>query len=351
MLRLDVPFTPDGDYPAFLAERGDMLNSVHFSLHDPALADARQRMELRDMPTIIAGLKALGDTPKYVLMNSRLHAPDKYFSAQSLDDTGQRLASLLEEVGINGLIFSDPYYLQALSDAHPDLAGKLEAVPSVNTLLDSAERAFSMLDMIDGTSFKPPTKLVLDRALNRDMTRLSATASQIRAILPTMKLHLIANEGCLYQCPYKPAHDGHVALVNEGLCGERIFAMNRDFGCVRRLLDDPGAMLASPFIRPEDMSRYEGIVDGIKLCGRNKGTEFLKRAITAYIDGKYTGNLLDLMDAMGDLSDRVNLPNEQFPDDFFERVTECNKACRACGWCATLADKITTRMDPGLPRM
>ena len=223
-------------------------------------------------------------------MNTRLHAPDKYFSTESLDATGALLSHFVKTSSIDGLVFADPYYLQALSDAHPDLAGNLEAVPSVNALLDSADRTFAMLDMIAGTTFKPPTKLVLDRSLNRDMPRLTETSERIRAAHPSMNLHLIANEGCLYQCPYKPAHDAHIALVNEGLCGERTFAMNRDFGCVRRLLSEPGAMLASPFIRPEDIKRYDHLVDGIKLCGRNKGTPFFRRTITAYMDGRYTGN-------------------------------------------------------------
>lgn len=348
MLPLDVPFTPDPDYIRFLTHRRDTLCSVHFSIHDPGLSDARQLMERQNADRILSGLNELGSIPKYALMNGRLHAPDKYFSETALSATGHILNTLVEQGNINGLIFSDAYYLQALSDAHPGLAEKLEAGPSVNTMLDSSSRAFALLDMIEQTRFKPPTRLVLDRSLNRNMERLEKTARRIRSVYPKMKLHLIANEGCLYQCPYKPAHDAHIALVNEGLCGERTFAMNRDFGCIRRLLTDKGAMLASPFIRPEDISQYEGLIDGIKLCGRNRGTPFLARAITAYREKRYSGNLLDLMDAMGDLSDRVNLPNDQIPEDFLNRVTTCNKACIQCGWCVNVAQQIMTRTDPGL---
>lgn len=351
MLPLDVPFVPDGDYPQFLADRRDALASVHFSLHHPDMADARQIMERRDLTVIISGLRPLGDIPKYVLMNARLHAPDKYFSATHLDATARLLARLADEAGLAGLVFADPYYLQALSDAHPDLADRLEAVPSVNAMLDSPNRAFAMLDMIDATAFRQPGRLVLDRALNRDMQRLTEMSTRLKNALPTMKLHLIANEGCLYHCPYKPAHDAHVALVNEDLCGERTFAINRDFGCVRRMLSEPGTILSSPFIRPEDTRHYEGLVDGIKLCGRNRGVEFLKRAMTAYLEGKYSGNLLDLMDAMGDLADHMTVPNERLPNDFLERVTECGKECSACGWCAALSKKVMARVDPGLPRL
>jgi len=351
MLPLDVPFIPDGEYPDFLAGHADALTSVHFSLHDPSVADARQLMDRHDRKTILSGLRKLDGVAKFVLMNTRLHAPEKYFDTSGLDTTARRLETLLDSAGLNGIIFADPYFLQAFSDSQPDIAARLEAIPSVNALLDSADRAFAMLDMIAGTAFKPPTRLVLDRSLNRDTKRLEETSARLREACPDMKLHLLANEGCLLQCPYKPAHDAHIALVNEGLCSERTFAMNRDFGCIRRLLDDPGSMLASPFIRPEDMERYEPHVDGIKLCGRNRGAAFLKRTLKAYLAGKYRGNLLDLMDAMGDLSDRVDIPNHKLPDDFAALVTACAKDCRKCGWCAARMKTIASRTDPGLIRL
>jgi len=350
-MRFDVPFTPDDDYPDFLAGHSQWLGSIHFSLNDPALADARQRSTQWATSDFLEGLAKLGGIPKYVLLNTRLHVPSAYFDSQRLEATAERLAFLSEKSALTGLIFADTYYLQALSDAHPDIARKLEAVPSINCLPDSPERVFSMLDTISHTHFLPPAKLVLDRSLNRDLKRLTDTVGAIKKHYPDLHVHLMANEGCLLACPFKPAHDAHIGMVVESLCGDRTFAMNREFGCIRRLLNEPGAFLASPFIRPEDVTRYEALVDGIKLCGRNKGTPFLKRVITAYGKERYSGNLLDLMDAMGDLEDKVSIPNKDIPDEYFPRVTTCDKACAPCGWCRTLAEKIITRMDPGLEKM
>lgn len=351
MITLDVPFVPHGDYPEFLHSHQEHLASVHFSLYDPALSDARQRLEEQKLDAILEGLAPLTGIPKYVLLNTRIHSPEKYFSNEALAATADRLALLKESADINGLIFSDPYYLQALSDSHPEIACQLEAVPSVNAMLDSAQRAFAMLDMIGRTRFRPPGKLVLDRSLNRDLSRLEDVSQRLKAREPDIRLDLIANEGCLLNCPYKPAHDAHIAMVNEGLCGDRTFAMNRDFGCIRHIMQDPSTILESPFIRPEDMDQYAPLVHGIKLCGRNKGTHFLKQTITAYIQREYDGNLLDLMDAMGDLSDRLTVPNGTLPPDFLAKVTDCGKSCRACGWCSELADKVITRTDPGLQRL
>lgn len=346
---LDVPFIPDPDYAGLLADLGQRVRSVHFSLSSPLVQDARQRLEKGDTARLIRGLNRLPGPRKYVLMNGRVHAPQRYFDRDGLARTGRLLARMADEAGVRGVVFADAYHLAALAERCPETAARLEAVPSVNCLPDAPDKIFALLDMIGRTGFRPPSRLVLDRSLNRNPERLAVTAGSVRRAYPDMELLLMANEGCLYQCPYKPAHDAHIALVNEGLCGERTFALNRDLGCVRRMLTDPGALLASPFIRPEDQARYTGFVDGIKLCGRNRGAPFLSRAVTAYAQGRYEGNLLDLMDAMGDLADRVTIPNHALPDDFADRVAECDKRCAACGWCAAVMDRIAERTDPGLP--
>ncbi|WP_207262917.1 hypothetical protein [Desulfovibrio sp. Huiquan2017] len=354
---LDVPFLPRDDYVTFLRERSDRLASVHFSLHDPRVPNARQRLgaagaipdATADVETVIRGLNRLPGVDRFLLMNGRMHRPERYFDQAGLHRTADLLERLADEAGLTGVVFADGYYLQALSDARPEVCERLEAVPSVNAMPDTPARVFALLDLIAETAFRPPSRLVADRALNRDPEGLAALAHGLRSRHVDIRLFLLANEGCLHQCPYKPAHDAHVALVVEGLCGDRTFALNRDLGCVRRMLEEPGHMLASPFIRPEDAGRYEGLAHGLKLCGRNRGADFLLRAVAAYVEEQYAGNLLDLMDAMGDLAERVHIPNHGLPADFFEQVTACDKACRACGLCAALARRIVERTDPGLP--
>ncbi|MEF2229929.1 MAG: hypothetical protein V3571_03290 [Pseudodesulfovibrio sp.] len=350
-LPLELPLTPDPAWADFLAARRDALDAVHLGLGHPALADARQRIAPPDLAAAHAAIDRVAGTDVFVLMNSRLHDPAKYASAPALNTAADLLDALGEHPNVRGLVFADPYFLQALSDARPATAARYEAVPSVNAGLDSAPKALALLALIDTTAFRPPSRLVLDRALNRDMDRLAQTSARLRAARPGLKLLLMANEGCLLHCPYKPAHDAHVSLVTEGMAPDRTFATNRDLGCVRRFLADPGAVLASPFIRPEDAGRYAGLADGLKLCGRNRGTPFLRRAAGAYLAGSYPGNLLDLLDTLGDLAGHLRVPGDALPPDFAARVEACGKDCRACGWCGALMARIAVRTDPGLPRL
>jgi hypothetical protein len=66
--------------------------------------------------------------------------------------------------------------------------------------------------------------------------------------------------------------------------------------CSHTFLSEPTEFLRSPFIRPEDVSAYREIgINVIKLSDRTEATEFLARTARAYAEGKYEGNLFDLI--------------------------------------------------------
>lgn len=158
----------------------------------------------------------------------------------------------------------------------------------------------------------------------------------------------MANEGCIYHCPFKPAHDAHIALSNTGLVREATFRMNQTLGCHAYFNTHPHRLLKSPFIRPEDLNHYRGMADGIKLCGRTLGPAFLKRCIRAYGDRTFEGNLLALMDASGFMADRVHIPNPALGPDFFTTLTSCTKQCKGCKICPSIFKQIAATKPVGL---
>ena len=246
--------------------------------------------------------------------------------------------------------YADQYLLTALSDAAPAVARALVAVPSVNFRPDSAARTVSLLEYVAATRFRMPNRIVLDRALNRDSRRLAAVSGALRQVFPDIAIGLLANEGCLYACPFKAAHDGHVALarllpvsVGPGL-KERL-------GCLRYFREEPGRILASPFLRPEDAGRLEGVVDFFKLGGRTREPAALAEIVGAYLAGTYQGNLLWLLDTLEVLAGRLWLDNAAFPDDFHDRVSGCARNCRTCGYCAGLAAELIQDREVILPRL
>lgn len=336
---LDVPFIPAEQYVQFLNKHIASINSLYFSLFSDQALDARYKSNLWNSQDLLNTLTALEGPKKYALLNSRFYNAKNYFNPEAVNGLLQKLALLLERKCLDGIIYADNYLLFTLSKASPYIASQLEAVPSVNCMADSMDKVVSLLDAISYTHFKQPSKFTLDRSLNRKIDTLSDIAAKCRAAYPGMKLSLLANEGCLYQCPFKFAHDSHIALANTGVAADRTFTMNSEMGCIHILQETPHVLFKSPLIRPEDAKKYDAIVDVLKICGRTLGHEFLQNTVSSYIRESYSGNLLELTDTMSWLAERLYVANKDLPNDFFDTVTSCSKNCSACSYCHTLFKK------------
>ena len=340
-MKLSVPYIPDPAYTDFLTNRLQSLASVYFPLDGSGVWDARVRPgagspDADPVPALARGLQRLKGIKKYVLMNTRFVRPEIYTDSRILIRFLDSLGRLGETVQIQGIVFSDFYLLRALDRTGHDIVAHMEAVPGVNCMMDTAEKVRACLELVSLTRFRPPSRLILDRSVNRNLERLSAVRKQILQEYPGTAIELLANEGCILNCPFKPAHDAHIALSNTGLVKEATCRINQYAGCQDFFLAHPARFLKSPFIRPEDRHHYQGLADTLKLSGRTLGTAFLTRCITAYHGGSYDGNLLDLMDAAHFLSDHFYIHNPRLGSDFFPLLSSCTNQCKTCRLCDRL---------------
>lgn len=334
-MRLDIPFLPEKDYTAFIKNHARHIEAVHFSLFDSDTIDARQKFTLIDVDILVEHLQQIGTIRKYLLLNSRLHHPGIYLDAEMVKPTLTKIGNLVDAGVLDGVVYADHYFLQLLADAAPNLARRLEAVPSVNFMIDCWGKLQSTMEALSTTAFRAPGKIILDRSLNRRPEALNTLARQAHRVYPDIQLALLANEGCIAYCPFKPAHDSHIALSNIAVAADT-HAINAAVGCKRYFREHPHKLFRSPFIRPEDVAHYADTVDLIKLCGRTLGTTFLQRLVEAYITQKYSGNLLDLLDSLDWMAPELYIANDQLPGDFSARIRECRDDCRECTYCHEL---------------
>jgi collagenase-like PrtC family protease len=337
---LNVPFLPDDRYIDFLLQCTADLDSVHFSLLHSRALDSRIRIETPiAQGRIISSLERLQGPKKYALLNSRFYTPEMLTDHSSVKPVIRTLEHCLHRGVLDGIVYCDHYFLQTLADAAPEIAAQLEAVPSANTMLDTCHKVEAQLAYIEETGFKMPGKIILDRSLNRNLDELAKICLKMHTYFPGLKMEVLANEGCLPYCPFKLSHDSYIALANiDG--HDQTHVINCDIGCMRLLDEQPHRLLQSPFIRPEDIDLYLYHVDTIKLCGRTLGPDFLINAITAYRARRYNGNLLDLMDAMAWLADRLYVDNSMLSFDFANMLSQCDSRCDRCGFCRELFDSI-----------
>lgn len=339
---LNVPFLPTPSYVDFLTSIQRDIDSLQISLLGTRRMDSRIHIQSLDVnEPLIAGLCRLPDPKKYVLLNSRFCDPSLLTEKDSLAGIISTLDDFADKGIVDGIIYCDHYLLTRLSNEAPSLAASLEAVSGINNGLDSFAKIEARLGYIEDTHFKEPSKILLDRSLNRNLDTLAEVVRQIRQKWPEKTVELLANEGCLPFCPFKLSHDAYIALANvDGR--DCTFHLNQTLGCVRILEKEPHRLLQSPFIRPEDMELYLYHVDTIKLCGRTLGPDFLQPVISAYLARKYEGNLLDLLDAAHWLSKSLYVDNSSLSFDFANMLSMCDNQCTSCGFCTELFASITS---------
>jgi len=341
-MNLDIPYIPDPAYLNLLRRHKERIHSLHFALPGNAHRyDARTSgISQADTSLFLEGLARFPHQKKHLLLNGRFQNPACYFKGPELKKLITALEFWVDQAGVDGIILSDMYLLTTLSNEAPTLARELEAIPSVNCMIDSVDKALSFLGLMETTSFKMPKLLILDRGLNRNIEALERTCRIVKRYHPDIKLALLANEGCLYQCPFKLAHDSQASLINTGLVRDTMFCISRDRGCIPAFRKHPHTILKSPFIRPEDQDFYAPYAHILKIAGRTMGPEFLIRAVSAYLQKSFDGNLLTLLDAVDWMADCFDLPNARLPQNFIQTVTSCSKTCTACDYCSNLFTAI-----------
>jgi hypothetical protein len=177
------------------------------------------------------------------------------------------------------------------------------------------------------------------KEVNRDVQRIA----EMKAWCDRngKSLHMLANSGCLAFCSTQTFHDNMVAHERE--LASTVNLPIETQACRSYLADTANwaAVLAATWVRPEDIHRYEPYFDEVKLATRAHANPML--VLRAYIDGKYSGNLLDLLEpGHSEVFRDYVIENSLFPDDWFEVTTSCSHRCDGCDYCRTVLENVVS---------
>jgi len=156
------------------------------------------------------------------------------------------------------------------------------------------------------------------------------------------KLGILANSGCLRNCPWQTYHDNLIAHCDEAMKrpAAKDFNPHLCWTLYRDAANFP-EILKATWIRPEDLHRYEGLVDFVKLATRQHAAPRL--VMEAYARGEYHGNLLDLLEPGFSPAFRPTvLDNAAFPPDWFDRTGACPRECTGCGYCEEVLKRVSS---------
>ena len=220
---------------------------------------------------------------------------------------------------------ASPFIARTLKKSFPEI----EVRASVNMRLTTLQ------------AFKYLAPLFDSYYLGRDVQRNLETVRRFSGWCHAngKRLCILANSGCLRNCPWQTYHDNLIAHSDDAMKVENVKGWSPHLCWT--LYKDPknfAEILKATWIRPEDLPHYEGLVDVVKLATRQHANPDM--VIGAYERGSFEGNLLDLFEpGFSPAFYPQFIDNTAFPSDWFERTGSCSRECANCGYCEACLKK------------
>ncbi len=308
-----------------VSDYSDCLSEVYFALPGaasgratlPADAETRAlfREEIREIRKKGVGL--------VLLLNAACYGTD----AVSVQ-LGREVVKDVESFGggLKAVTTTSPFIAGVLKRAFPELGIRA----SVNMSIGTVKAMEYLSDSFDGFYIR------------RDIQRNIGRVREIRGYCDEngKTLHMLANSGCLYDCPFQTFHDNAVAH-GSGIEKKENVPARYPAACWRFFSERPNRhkVLQNTWIRPEDIHRYFPFFDTVKLATRMHCNP--RMVLEAYSSGRHYGNLLDLMEpSYSPLFAPGIIDNRSFPGDWFDKTSSCTRECGRCGYCAETFDKV-----------
>lgn len=247
-----------------------------------------------------------------------------WYAPQKMNVVLKYLKKIHAAEGLDAVTVTDPIYLQRIRVEFPDIT--------------IATSAFSEIDSLERAKFykKFGADVITPNGINRNLELLKEIKEETG-----LELRLMANEGCIHNCPYRIAHINYTShasqkkYLSQDECAEHCVILKRI---------DPTLLLKSDWIRPEDIKKYRGITEYFKIVGRTMDANWMEKTVSAYLNENYSGNLLELLESTTPklLQQYGAHIENSFLDGFFEKLTSCNRKCHTCNYCNDLAKKAIT---------
>lgn len=219
----------------------------------------------------------------------------------------------LQEIGITAVTVNSPYLCEIIKEQFPNI----KVTVGLYAFVDSLMKVKRWVDL-------GADEITLVESINRNFPLLRQILTYLKT--KNVDVRLIANNGCLHQCPFQV---NHAASVSHDSTYDKPVGYHVDYSiinCYYRKVKDITNLISSDWIRPEDIYVYEGLCKEvgndkliIKLLERTKSTDYLKRVVTAYLDRHYKGNLSEILNWPEEGIGKIGTPKEVLQEKKVER--------------------------------
>jgi collagenase-like PrtC family protease len=198
----------------------------------------------------------------------------------------ERLLELVEECGATAVTISLPFLMPIIKKRHPGLKVRVGVYARVDSVPKARFWEELGADCITLESI----------SVNREYAMLKAIRKAVK-----LELQLIANSNCMMFCPLSGQHMVNLSHASQKGHASRGFMIDYcALRCSAEKLADPSNYLRSEFIRPEDLDTYIKMgFTSFKILERGAPSAVLAQRVRAYSEGRFDGNLLDLIQPYG----------------------------------------------------
>jgi hypothetical protein len=294
---------------------------VYFS--DNKFGSARSIFNGQDMFDELYAVREKFNIKLHYLVNPSTYSNEFY---QHVED----LISHVADINVDMVTLNNTYLLRAgiikdFQKSNPNIVLK----NSVNNLVRTLKDFLFMHEELGLTD------IIVDRSLNRDLDTLKKMSNYAKQ--HDIKITMLVNEGCIVDCKWKQWDDLIISQTKDNDDRTLTDKIYIELGCVNHFKQKPGEWLKTAFTLPNDLAKYEGMVDVIKLAGRGFPLDRWTRMIDSY--QKNSGNMKfgELLSTKGD-NMLANITINQITDLGFNELT---KNCKTvCGTECNHCDKI-----------
>lgn len=282
-MKFSVPTNFQADLISSLGNNKKDIDYIYGKLADDFIGGGRPSMFLpsisrRYLKKYVSHVHAHGWKFNYLLNSACLGNREYTISGQKQI---RRLIDWLVKIKVDSVTVAIPYLAQLIKKKYPGL----ELHVSNLAYIDSVIKAKYWQDL------GADVLVLASSSLNRDFETLNKIRRHVKC-----RLELIANNACLYRCPIRDYHRAMIAHASQkDNASSKYFIDYCIINCRNIRLKDPVNFIRADWIRPEDVRYYEAAgIDYLKIVDRSKSTAFISRAVGAYINRSYKGNLVDL---------------------------------------------------------
>ena len=279
-----------------------------------------------------------------LLVNATCYG-DKAFTADQKKDYFANLKEMGDSGIMPEIVTTTSPYIATISKKYD---GSIDRRASVNMRLNSTIAMEYVADEFDS--------FYISRDLQRDLPTVKMFAEWGKK--NNRKICMLANSGCLRNCPWQTFHETLLAHKSIFVQGEEQQQAIREMMAIQmhptlciELAKNKQyeEILRATWIRPEDLFRYDPYISVFKLSTREADRPDL--ILKAYTSGSFEGNLLRILDpGFHPFFPTRIFDNKAFPKEWSEGkiAGACAANCTHCGKCTEVLNLVLKR-DPGLP--